>query len=63
MTPNQPIPRRRQPPRTPPPRRAPLTPKPTWQNLFQAPRYTDPEIQRQVDEEATDVPPRSSFRR
>ncbi|MER0476967.1 hypothetical protein ABR737_01110 [Streptomyces sp. Edi2] len=62
MAPTQPDPRRR-PPRQLPQRRPPLTPKPPGESLFQAPRYTDPDLQHEIDEESAEVAPRSSFRR
>lgn len=38
-------------PRPASPRRPALSPPPQWQNLFLAPRYSDPRIQQEIDEE------------
>jgi hypothetical protein len=66
MPPHQPQQRRTAPAQLHPPRqrRPPLSPRPQWQNLFLAPRYSDPSIQQEIDEEYDEgATPRRTYRR
>jgi hypothetical protein len=66
MTLTQPDQRRTAPATTSPPRqrRPAASPRPQWQNLFLAPKYSDPRIQQEIDEEFDEgAAPRRSYRR